>query len=339
MKQKIQKCLSVKQYFLLKKLKNHYSNKKVYLNDFIRFMNSSFEYNLSQKNIEARIIMNYHSIEKGMTNRKVRFGFGKKAISNLIENLIYYNKEFASIPSSSYRAGIDILKKYIQLHELSNYDVLDLKKQLENLIEYDNLTESYKDEITDTEIYNLKNVDFFHFSSARHSIRDFSEKLIEQTELLKALKIADSTPSACNRQPWRVYIFQNRKTINEVLKIQKGLNNYGENLSTLLLVTCDFSYVQGINERNQPYIDSGMYSMNLLYSLQYMGFACCALNASLSEKDEHELREIAQLSSNEGLTMFIAVGYPNKINKITNSPSKNTDEYVRFIDKERSEQI
>ena len=169
---------------------------------------------------------------------------------------------------------------------------------------------------------------FKKFSDSRSSIRDYSETMVDSNLILEALNIAKNTPSACNRQPWKVHIISNKKFINDILTLQNGFKGYGENLRTLLLITSNNRFLSSIHERNQGFIDAGLYSMNLMYAFHSLGIATCPLNAALSLENDLKVRRILNISDNENLCMFIALGNYKNVVVTTKSPTKELDSYL-----------
>ncbi|MGH2182869.1 nitroreductase family protein, partial [Enterococcus faecalis] len=124
---------------------------------------------------------------------------------------------------------------------------------------------------------NRKEVDFKYLALNRYSIRDYDSSDVDLGMLNEAIEIALKSPSVCNRQSARVYVINDKKEIKELLNIQGGFNGY-ELPPCLILVTCDIQDFIDISERNQPYIDGGIFAMSLIYALEYQGFATCTLN-------------------------------------------------------------
>ena len=71
------------------------------------------------------------------------------------------------------------------------------------------------------------------------------------------------------------------KLFKKILDLQKGNRGFGENADKLLVVAADVSSYSGIAERNLMYIDGGIFTMNLLYSLHYYKIASCTLSPTL----------------------------------------------------------
>src|SRR5699024_9003022 len=104
---------------------------------------------------------------------------------------------------------------------------------------------------------------------------------------------------------------KNPLLVKKVLQIQGGLRGKRENLNKILVVTADKQYMAHAHERNQTYIDGGLFAMSLIYSLTSKNIATCALNASFSYKQDKDMREFLSIHESEDLILFIAIGsYP-----------------------------
>lgn len=312
------------------KFRKYIDVRKLYYNDFKRYNNSAFLMNNKQTvdNLRARITLHYHSLEKGMSNSNLRIGFGKSALNDLFCSLEEYINCGFSLEDPRFKSGVSTIHKYIELHKLNNYNVLDIEERLLSLTSVKETNAGGVYEFKRDELLSFKNSNFHDLSKHRFSVRDFSDEEVDRSIIEDAIKISMKTPSVCNRQPWTVYLIQNPRLINEVLKIQGGLNGNGKKMDTLLLVTSDNSYLAGPEERNQGFVDGGMFSMSLLYALTHVGLATCTLNADFDEKRDTLIRQALEISETENLILFIAVGnYPDKF-KV---PKSQRDSYKNIV--------
>jgi nitroreductase len=87
------------------------------------------------------------------------------------------------------------------------------------------------------------------------------------------------SPSVCNRQPWKVHLIEDEQLLHQVMTAQGGFAGNGHNMQLLLLVTVDLRYFSTSSERNQGFVDGGIYLMSLVYALTYHKMATCILNA------------------------------------------------------------
>lgn len=117
------------------------------------------------------------------------------------------------------------------------------------------------------------------------------------------------SPSVCNRQSSRVHLITNHDMIQKVLSVQAGMTGY-KTPPALIITTSDLNCFISPTERNQPFIDGGIFSMSLLLALEYEGFASCPLNAMFDKKRELKIKDIANINDNENIIMIISLGMP-----------------------------
>lgn len=300
---------------ILNKVSSNFKLVRLVTYDFFRYKNHSFgiSNNKDRDYMRARIIINYHSIEKGLSNINPKMGFGKRPVKNLVDLLNEYVKLGYPLEDSQVKAGVSTLKKYIEVHKQNDFDVSWLEQQINNLngIKDNDLGGVEKSLVINYK--NLENKNFEEIAYTRKSIRDFSDEEILYSTIEKALKIAETTPSVCNRQPWRVHIIQNKELIDKVLTIQGGFRGFGSNIQYLIGICADFRYLSGPKEKDQGYFDSGLYTMNLVYGLTSLGVANCIINGQFTIKEDKQIRKILELGEFEKITAFIVTGsYPEE---------------------------
>jgi nitroreductase len=278
----------------------------------------------TKENLESLISIHYHSIEKGLSNPNFRPGFGRNAINGLINGLKEHKKNYGD-NSFRYMMGLGIIEQYIKKHENLNYNidwVLEKASSLEKL----NVNLGGSSLFSKEELLSDAKLDFKHLSESRVSVRNYSseEPNIESVE--NAIEIAMKTPSVCNRQEWNVVMVKSPEKLSMLTKVHNGLKNDGENLQLMLVVTTDNNFFKGPEERNQGYIDGGMFAMSLLYALHYKGLATCAINANLDFYRDKEIRSLLDIKEYENIVLFIAVGnYPDNFKSPVSKrmPAKN----------------
>ena len=164
----------------------------------------------------------------------------------------------------------------------------------------------------------------------RYSVRDFGEEKVPMKAISDSIETAMKTPSVSNRQAWNVRIIRNKTLLKEVLKLQGGLKGHGKNMDSLLVVTSDYTGLGDAGEYKQGHIDSGLFSMSLLYALTDKGLATCPLNADVHPLEDNLIREKLDIKDEESLTMFIAVGsYPETM-LIPKSQRDSIDEHIEI---------
>lgn len=262
----------------------------------------------SAKGIEELLIFNSHSIEKGLSHPHFRPNFGKNALSSLKINLDEFDRLQLDKSDFPYQNAISVLRAYKEKHNSMNlktpfFDSLfldiDLKRasSIAGAKEYTNFLDA--------------NVTFKDLEQLRYTQREFSDAPIDTALYKEALSMAMKTPSVCNRQPWHVFFTQNEGKIEELLAIQNGFKGYG-NPPSLSVITVDRRAFLGAHERNEPYIDGGIFLMNFDLCLTSVGLASCILNLMLPVEGLEKVRRILGIGDSQAIIAMIAVGTPKK---------------------------
>lgn len=143
------------------------------------------------------------------------------------------------------------------------------------------------------------------FFASRHSIRQFADAEVPMADVERAVAMAQKTPSVCNRQGPRVYCFENAM---DALRWQPGNAGFGHLASRALVVTADLQAFHGPGERNQCWIDGGMFAMSLVYALHALGYGTCTLAWSMRAGPDRRMRAALGIPDSEAVIMMIAVG-------------------------------
>ena len=289
----------------------------------------------SRINLRSLITMDYHRVEKGLSLAAPRPGFGKPTIVSLIRNLNQYLDRFGI--DSHAIVATNALRAYSEFNRRHNATDESIDKQIERLEERVKHSEVCHArggiiELSREQIQNASTIDLTEFFASRHSIRSFSGKPVPRQLIERAVAMAQKTPSVCNRQAWRVYCFHDGDKKKAVLAHQNGNRGFGEQASWVLVVTCNLGHFVSVGERNQAWIDGGMFAMSLLYALHSLGLGACPLNWSVEKETNEALRKTAQLDEQDATIMLIAVGHLPDNLCVAQSPRKSLDEVIFFPD-------
>lgn len=289
--------------------------------------------NWSLNNLRSKITLHYHSIEKGLSNPNIRLGFGKNAFNGLFFSMDTFIEKGYPIEDDRFQQGITVIQAYIRYHKENNFSVEPIESKLKEYLPYDlniEATGGYN-VIYKVDLKDYKEMNFEELATFRYSIRDFGPELIDDIEINNAIQIATKTPSVCNRQAHKVYRIKDEKILKIVHQMQGGLTTHGENLNEILLITSNREFMSGPHERNQTYIDGGMFLMSLVYGLTYNNIASCVLNANFMIDKEKAMRSLLNISYAEDLIAFVAIGSFKDENKIAKSPRDKYNKITKII--------
>lgn len=268
------------------------------------------------------IILQYHVIEKGLTMPESTPGFGRERVISLCNDCIKCLKKHGQ-DDEQLNHAIGVILEYEDYHKSRGF-ILDnsITKSITSLREslQWEVRKSIQKEITREEYFSKLQLPFHAFSNSRSSVRNYSDENVPISRILDALNLACNAPSACNRQSWRTYVFSDKTMIIRLLEMQGGARGFGHLANKLILVTGELGLFCNSNERNQVYIDGGIYSMNLLYAIHSSEIAACILNCSFTPAKEKEIKEYGKIRKSEVLISMIVCGIPPDNFKIASSP-------------------
>lgn len=256
----------------------------------------------------------YHKVEKSLSyqNRNPKSGWND--ILELIDILQYAYK------SRNYGyhdiAAKQVIEQFIQLPENINDSRTKKVKEVLLTLKFDSKDQhgSINKSKAELQAGILENPENFFYS--RYSLREFSSEKVKEDIIHQGIYLARKTPSVCNRQHWHVYHTSNPTIRDLALDLQNGNRGFGHQIPNLLIITSDQKGFFTTNERNQGWIDGGMYLMSLIYAYHALGVASCALNWSQTPKNDKELRRRLNIRPNHNIICMLALGYPQEDNKV-----------------------
>lgn len=319
------KVLEVAKAFLL--LLNFYSDFKRYLK-----WSSANRTIGTQTNLRALITMDYHRLEKGLSLKNPRVGFGKDAIERLSNLLPEYQNKYGS--DETVTITLNALQEYYDFnlkHGLDHENAYQTISQVKsNLPKNGCLSgeEGGTKTVNKNAIKEAAKVDFKSFVMSRYSVRQFTDEDVDISLIEEAVRMAQKTPSVCNRQSCRVYTFSQEKQKQKVLSCQNGNRGFGDQASQVLIVTSNLEHFTSLGERYQGWIDGGMFSMSLVYALHSLGVGTCCLNWSVKSKQDKKLKMTAGIPDSDLVIMMIAVGHLPEEFKVAQSPRKPLKEVL-----------
>ncbi|HRY31081.1 MAG TPA: nitroreductase family protein [Candidatus Paceibacterota bacterium] len=277
-----------------------------------------------------------HKLEKSLSVDEFKPFSGKDTISKILTNIKLFSPRYGfDVPVKN---AIHTLREYVEFHKKIgryNLHIENLDKKVSALEKGHNLSDWRTGGVIEKSKEQLASVtrwiDPERFFLSRYSIRNFSPETIDPDLIKRAVWLSTKTPSVCNRQGWKAYYVIDEKLIKSILAVHGGIRGFDHTISKILVIAGDINHFSGSNERNQVFIDGGMFSMSVVYSLHALGIGSCCLNWSVDFTKDIKLRKILKLNKSESVIMIVAVGhYPDKV-KICQSHRKSIDEVFEII--------
>jgi nitroreductase len=303
-----------------------------YLYDLRRFRrHSANRAELSRENLRALITMDYHRIEKGLALREPRVGFGSWFMPRLLANLETYRAAYGA--DQVVFVTLNALSAYLDFNEARGHEVPAVREGVARLLSKLGAAEAGGREggvhrLSGQDIRSNACRDLGPFFRSRHSIRNFAETPVPLDLVEKAVSMAIHTPSVCNRESWRVHVYADAESKQSVLRHQNGNRGFGDQAAYVLIVTTDIQSFTSVGERNQAWIDGGMFAMSLIWALHSLGLGTCCLNFCVEKETDTALRASAGIPDSQAVIMMLAVGSLPEELAVAQSPRKPLGEMI-----------
>lgn len=291
------------------------NSERLALQDNERFVNAYVEGAGSSGGARARLMWLAHAVEKGLSHADFRAGFGKAAIQKLANEMEAWLAAGRPSDDQFFRAAASVMHFYFKRHEGLGIDVSDVKEffsaRAKGLIAKAGVSHGgvlAASAIREARVHAGQDRSFLDVVYGRRSVREFTSEPVKDEQIRFAVQIAQLAPSVCNRQAPRVHRFTDPETIRAAVDLQRGFRGY-KMPPNLLLVTSDLTAMLSPNERNQAFIDGGLFMMSLLLGLEQVGLGSCCLNTAMNSERESSIRKIVKIPEAEVFISFVAVGH------------------------------
>lgn len=173
--------------------------------------------------------------------------------------------------------------------------------------------------------------DFKNLCEGRRSVRWFENKLVPKDVIDAAIDVATTAPSACNRQPFKFYVFDTPEMAREMGSIPMGTAGFSNNFQAIIVVVGDLSAYPFEKDRHLIYIDTGLAVMQLQLALETQGLGSCTINWPDIERHERLMAEKLDLHGYERPVLLLAIGYPKKESLVPYSAKKNSRDMIERL--------
>ena len=305
-----------------------------YVYDFTRYLLSSGLFSQTsdaQARAQGEIIREYHRIEKGLLNPNPR-PFGNDFRDDLIKRTTLYLEQYGLDPQVL--SAVSNLQHYVQFHDAIGEGLPDsVVTSVAELVAAVGEEAVYSvsagvDTVLRKDIEALQRIDYESFVSCRRSVREFSGKPVSIECIINAVRAVRYTPSVCNRQTCNVNLYTVKDDILRILSHQNGNDTFRDEVNTLLVVSSHLSYFNRIGEKNQAYIDGGLFAMNLVLALHAQGLGTCMLNWSRDRRYDKQLKKLLGFQRHRVIIMMIAVGSLKEDYRVAASVKRSVDELL-----------
>ena len=157
-------------------------------------------------------------------------------------------------------------------------------------------------------------MDFSELVQKRQSDRKYAPKPVAREHILKCLEAARMAPSACNSQPWKFVVVDDRVKLIQIsdAAIGLGMNKFTVQVPVLVAVVQENMNLEakaGAVVKNKDYsmMDLGMAVEHFCLQAAELGLGTCIMGWF----DEKKVKEILGVPRGRRVQLLIALGHPD----------------------------
>lgn len=280
--------------------------------DYVRYAQHSFVSNgTTREHRRAIIRILTHYIEGGMSFPDVRLGYGQEKIASILDKVDLYLRDYERDETVDW--ALATITDYLTFHRAQNHDVTGIADRLASLREQHQVSlqqaQGGSEVVTRQQIDAATDFDFSRFLLSRHSVRQYAEGAVDDETIEKIVTNAQECPNVCNRQTVKVYAFNDKPVVQELLQYQAGNAGFRQEVGTLFIITANIAHMNLIGERYQGWIDGGIFAMTLALSIHAEGLGACFLNWSVEKEQDLALRQRVGIPDNEIVITMMSAGH------------------------------
>lgn len=147
-------------------------------------------------------------------------------------------------------------------------------------------------------------MDFLELATSRYSVRDFSQKPVEEWKIDKILKAAKVAPTAVNNQPQKLYVLKSPKAVAKLTAIRPLFG------ATLAIIVCYDDSLSWKNSRDGGHdsgeVDASIVCTHMMLQAWELGIGSCWIGAF----SPAVVSEAFGIPANEHPVAILPLGYP-----------------------------
>lgn len=256
----------------------------------------------------AWIMKEAHTIEKGLSFRAVRPHFGAAKRERLLKELEC--SRIANANEEPRSVAMGVLGAYLAWHE----DNGQMNEEMDELARFIGALGTTPTRLGGTVPYRPdyapeKTALYDSIVTSRRSVRNFKPDPVPLGVIRDAVRVANHSPSVCNRQSWAVVLVQDREIVRQMLDLQNGNKGFDETIGNMIVVLADVRGFLDEYEMFEPFVDAGIFSGALVNALNAHNVGSCCLNLCVSHHMALKIAQVLDVEPGMFPVMMIACGY------------------------------
>lgn len=148
------------------------------------------------------------------------------------------------------------------------------------------------------------NIDFLKLAEERYSVRNFTDKAIEQDTLDKILKAGHLAPTACNRQPQKILVINSEEGLAKLRKCTKC--HFGAPAAMLICYDKNECWQREYDGKTSGVIDASIVTTHMMLEATTLGVGTTWVMYFIPEA----VREEFAIPDNIEPVALLVMGYP-----------------------------
>ena len=285
-----------------------------------------------------RLAICSHALEKGSGIRNPRQSFGQGKANEILNFLdIYLSNGYNPGCWEFYEAN-SVLNYYFELMNSNGVEIKELIDKYQEIKKrFDNI--DFNHSICKAGVKTLNSEELLPDQQEREalqlaikkrrSIRFFSKDPIDEKTIHEVLQLAQFAPSACNRQPTRIYYTLDQEKNAAVDRCVPGNNSFKGEIPYYFVVTSERLAFENY-ELYQWYINGGIYMGVLSLALHSFGLGGIIFQWPNLCVHEKEIRSIVPIPENETIVALVGFGKIDENVKVIEADRRSIDYYHEF---------
>lgn len=153
-------------------------------------------------------------------------------------------------------------------------------------------------------ISDNSNLEFMNLLRNRYSVRKFSSQQVEDEKINMILEAGRLAPTACNLQPFKVYVLKSKEALETLQKCK--LSHYGETLAFIVCCDKEKCWNREYDHKLSGEIDATIVTTHMMLAITSLGLGSTWIMNFVLEALIHEFN----FPSNLEPISILVVGYP-----------------------------
>ena len=171
---------------------------------------------------------------------------------------------------------------------------------------------------------------YARLAAHRRSVRWFLDRAVDRETVDRALRIAATAPSACNRQSLRLLVFDAPDRVREIMAVPMGTVGFRHQVPCVVMVVGQLRGYAAERDRHVVYVDGSLAAMLFVLAIEAQGLGTCCINWPAVPSLEHMIRQRVALSDDEVVVLLIAVGHPDPQAAVPYSAKRSLDQLREY---------